>query len=57
MLRRKEGGVAGEIVGAACKQDLTGEDVASILNPVPFAEEEWNTCEGSITTALVPSVP
>ena len=57
LLVRKEGGVTGELVGAACQEDLTGQDVVGILNPVPSAEEQWNACEGSITTALIPGKP
>ena len=57
MLLKKEGGVTGEILGAVCEEDLTAQDVAGILNPVLSVEEQWNACEGSITTALVPSVP
>ena len=51
ILVRKEGGVTGEIVGAVCQEDLTAQDVAGILNPVP-SEEHWNACEGSLTAAL-----
>ena len=57
MLLKKEGWVTGEILGAVCEEDLTAQDVAGIFNPVLSVEEQWNACEGSITTALVPSVP
>ena len=54
LLVREEGGVTGELVGAACQEDLTGQDVASILYPVSSAEEKWNACESSVTTARMP---